>query len=113
MVQKPLTFTCLGLHARGVTLNVQAVPRASRTEVVDFPEDRCRIKVKAPPVEGEANVALVAFLAKLFGLPKQRVSLERGAHGKHKTFLLVAMDMVKAQEALSRAVPARPRKETE
>ncbi len=101
-----MALRCLQPHARGVRLAVQAVPRASRTEVVDFPEDRCRIRVKAPPVEGEANLALVAFLAKLFGLPKKQVLLDQGAHGKQKVFLLVGVDPVTAEGILARFLPA-------
>lgn len=100
-----MALRCLQPHARGVRLAVQAVPRASRTEVVDFPEDRCRIKVKAPPVEGEANAALIAFLAKLFGLPKKQVLLEQGAHGKQKVFLLVGIDPATAEGILSPFLP--------
>ncbi|OIP31409.1 hypothetical protein AUK22_01115 [bacterium CG2_30_54_10] len=108
-----MPFSCLVAHARGVSLQVKAVPRSSRTEIVDFQEDRCRIKVRAPPVEGEANAALVAFLAKVFSLPKSRVLLERGARGKQKNFLLVGVDPMAAQEALKRASPPGSWKENE
>ncbi len=101
-----MPFRCLGPHARGVRLAVQAVPRASRTEVVDFPEDRCRIRVKAPPVEGEANLALIAFLAKVFRLPKKQVVLDQGAHGKQKVFLLMGIDLAAAEAALQAVSPA-------
>lgn len=91
-------------------MTVQAVPRSSRTELVDIAEDRCRIRVKAPPVEGEANLALVAFLAKFFGIPKKNVSLHSGTRGKLKVFFLTGITIEQASNAISAHLPspARP-----
>jgi len=46
--------------------------------------DRLKIRLTAPPVEGKANEHLIAWLARLFGVPKSQVILERGAGSKHK-----------------------------
>jgi len=43
-----------------------------------------RIKVAAPPREGEANKELVAFLAKRFSLPKREIEIESGEKSKTK-----------------------------
>ncbi|HNW36076.1 MAG TPA: DUF167 domain-containing protein [Candidatus Ozemobacteraceae bacterium] len=86
-------------------LSVQAVPRASRTEIVDISGDRCRMRVKAAPVEGEANDGLIALIAKTFGLTKRQVSLEHGAQGKQKTFLLAGITAESAEAVLRKLVP--------
>lgn len=99
-----MTLACLRSHARGTSLSIQAVPRASRSEIVDISGDRCKMRVKAAPVEGEANEALTAFLAKTFGLTKRQVSLEHGAHGKQKTFLLAGIAPETVEIILRRAV---------
>ncbi len=80
--------TCVKDSPQGALIMVQAVPRSSRTEIVDIQQERCRIKVKAPPVDGEANAALVEALAKIFGLPKRSVVQTKGQSGRQKTFLL-------------------------
>lgn len=67
---------------------VLAVPRSSRTEIVDIQQERCRIKVKAPPVDGEANTALIEALARMFGIAKKSVILNKGQSGRQKSFLL-------------------------
>jgi uncharacterized protein (TIGR00251 family) len=79
---------CVKDSPQGALIMVLAVPRSSRTEIVDIQQERCRIKVKAPPVDGEANAALVEALAKIFGLSKRSVIQIRGQSGKQKTFLL-------------------------
>lgn len=73
---------------QGAVLMVLAVPRSSKTEIVEIIQDRCKIKIKAPPVDGEANSALVEALSKTFKIPKKSVVLEKGQTGKQKSFLL-------------------------
>ncbi len=48
------------------------------------------MRIKAPPVDGKANARLIEFLARAFGVPKQRVRLEHGAHGRSKVCLIDA-----------------------
>jgi uncharacterized protein (TIGR00251 family) len=46
------------------------------------------ICIKAPPVEGQANKAIVVYLADIFGLSKGDVSIEKGMTNKHKIIML-------------------------
>ena len=59
-------------------------PRASRTEIIGEHDGALKIRLSAPPVDGAANAELVAFLAKLCGVPKQQVVIESGATGRRK-----------------------------
>ncbi len=54
--------------AGGAVLELLVQPRASRTRVVGEHDGRLKIQLAAPPVDGEANAALLAFLADLLGL---------------------------------------------
>ena len=74
-------------------LRVLAVPNARTSEVVGWEDDSragrvLRVKIAAPPVDGKANAALRDFLAERFGLPKSKVSLEKGDTSRIKTFTL-------------------------
>ena len=71
--------------AEGVVLELLVQPRASRTRVVGEHEDRLKLQLAAPPVDGEANAALVAFLADALGVRKADVVLLRGETGRRKT----------------------------
>lgn len=93
----------------GVFLSVYAVPRSSKTEIIDLHEDRCRIKVKAPPVDGEANAALVEALAKIFKISKKSVILDKGQKGKIKVFLLQGIDLEVANSVLEKVFSAKAR----
>lgn len=67
-----------------LVLQVQIQPRASSDAIAGVLGDRLKIRLTAPPVEGKANEHLIAWLARLFGVPKSQVILERGAGSKHK-----------------------------
>lgn len=68
-----------------VVLEVLVQPRASRTRPVGEHGGRLKIQLAAPPVDGEANRALVEFLAEALGVRKGDVSIERGETGRRKT----------------------------
>ncbi len=66
-------------------LAVYVQPRASRDEIAGLHGEALRIRIAAPPVDGEANAALCRFLADRFGVPKSAVSVESGESGRRKT----------------------------
>ena len=72
-------------EAGGVALEVLVQPRASRTRVVGEHDGRLKVQLAAPPVDGEANQALVAFLADALGVRKGDVTIQRGESGRRKT----------------------------
>lgn len=75
----------LRAEAAGLSLEVLVQPRASRTRVLGEHGGRLKIALAAPPVEGEANRALVEFLAEALGVRQGDVSLLRGEGGRRKT----------------------------
>ena len=61
------------------------VPRASRVSVGPMVGDRLRVAVTAPPVDGEANAAVIDAVAKAFGVRRAAVAIVRGERGRRKT----------------------------
>jgi hypothetical protein len=70
--------------AEGVRLEVKVQPRSSRNQVVGEQNGVLKIKLTAPPVDGEANSALVAFLASSLKVPRQDISILRGETSRNK-----------------------------
>jgi len=68
-----------------VVLALHVQPGASRTEVAGVHGDALKIRLAAPPAEGRANAALIAFLAEAFGVPRASVTLLRGAASRRKS----------------------------
>ena len=65
-------------------LSVRVQPRASRNEAAGWVGESLKIKLTAPPVEGEANDACLAFLATLLDLAPPRLAIIQGAHSRTK-----------------------------
>jgi uncharacterized protein len=71
--------------AGGVMLDILAAPRASRNRVIGVHDDRLKIQLTAPPVEGKANDALVRFIAETVGVSKAQVEIVGGPSNRRKT----------------------------
>ncbi len=71
-------------------LQVRAQPRASRDEWVGLRKDRFRVRITAPPVDGQANAHLREVLATLFGVAKSQVTLLAGETGRDKRWRIAA-----------------------
>ena len=75
-------------HQRGgdgrLLLTLHIPPGAKKTEVCGLHGDALKIRLAAPPVDGKANAALLAFVADRLGLPKSAVSLKSGQTSRRK-----------------------------
>jgi hypothetical protein len=69
----------------GVRLRVHVQPRASRAKVQGVHDGALKVAITAPPVDGEANAALIKLLAKHFGVARSTVSLVAGERSRNKT----------------------------
>jgi uncharacterized protein len=65
-------------------LRIRVQPRSSREAITGPEGDRLKVRLHAPPVEGEANAALIALIARSCGVPRTRVALVRGRRGRDK-----------------------------
>jgi len=86
----------------GVTLAVRALPGAKKKTAVlgvycGGEKARLKIAVRAPAVEGQANSALIEFLADKFGLPKRYVELVSGELSRSKVFLIRGVSLGRAE----------------
>lgn len=77
------------IEAKGqIELIIRAAPNASKNEIIGVIEGALKIKLKAPPVDGEANKELIAFVSKWLKVSKSDIILEKGATSKNKKILL-------------------------
>ena len=93
----------------GITLAVRAQPGARKTAITGIYGEgataQLKIAVHAPPVEGRANEALIAFLADTFSFPRNSVELISGQLARSKVFLLRGLTMEQAQRELAAFLP--------
>lgn len=83
----------------GTVLEIYAAPRSKKNSILGEYQGRLKIALTAPPVDGEANAALVAFLAKHLGISQKQISIIRGTTNKRKS---VRIDGISAEEIMAR-----------
>ncbi len=67
-----------------VSFQVRVVPRANKSEIVGVEGAALKIRLKAPPVEGKANEALVKFLAERLAVSKSQIEILSGHTARTK-----------------------------
>lgn len=94
--------------AGGVTVAVRAQPGAKRTAITGIYGEgttaQLKIAAHAPPLEGRANEALIAFLADVFSVPKNAVELISGEISRSKVFLLRGVTLGQANAVLAKHI---------
>jgi uncharacterized protein len=68
----------------GVVLTLHIQPGAKKTEIVGLHGDALKIRLAAPPVDGKANAALLAFLARKVGAGRTALELVSGQTSRTK-----------------------------
>lgn len=80
---------------------MKVVPNAQADEVRGFSGELLQVRLKAPPVDGKANEALVRFIAETLGVPRSAVSVVRGATSRQKLIGVAGLDRETAIARLS------------
>jgi hypothetical protein len=69
----------------GVIFHIHVVPRSAKCEVAGVQGDALKLKITAPPVEGQANTECIRFLSDILGVRKKQVTILSGHKSKKKT----------------------------
>lgn len=60
-------------------------PGAKKTEPMGVFDEKLKLRLNAPPVEGKANTALIKYLSKTLAIRQSKIVLQTGALSRHKT----------------------------
>ena len=77
-------------------------PRASRAKIGPMHDGRLKVAVTAPPVDGEANAAVIELLAKQLGIARGAVEVVAGASSRRKTLRIASVDARSRSRSCSR-----------
>ena len=84
----------------GVSFRVRVQPRSARNQVAGQIDGVLKLRLTAPPVDGEANAACRAFLAEILGVPRARVVIAAGHTGRNKIVRIEGVSAEKITGAL-------------
>jgi uncharacterized protein len=85
-------------EAGAVTFDVLVQPRASRAKVGPLHDGRLKVSVTSPPVDGEANAAVIELLAKTLRVAKGAVSVIAGETSRRKTIRVAGVARAAIEE---------------
>jgi uncharacterized protein (TIGR00251 family) len=83
-------------------LAIRVIPRSSRTGVDGRRGDAILIRLEAPPVNGAANDALIAFLSDALDVPKRSIAIVGGQTSRDKRVRVEGIDL---PTAVARLLP--------
>ena len=86
----------------GATFQVRVQPRAKRNAVVGEMGDALKLALTAPPVEGRANEACIAFLAELLNVARSSVTIASGESNRNKVIRVAGLSAAQVRERLAR-----------
>jgi uncharacterized protein len=76
----------------GAAITVKVTPRAKHDGITGVLADgTLKISLRAKPVEGAANEALIALLAHRLDVPKSRIDIIAGSHGDRKLISILGL----------------------
>ncbi len=89
----------------GAAITVRVIPRSSKNEIAEVQADgTIRIRLTAAPVEGQANKALIEFLAGILDVAKSKIEIIAGFSGRDKLVTILDLDSDTVQEKILRQV---------
>ena len=92
----------------GAAITVKVLPRSSKNEIAGILEDgTVKIRLTAAPVEGQANKALIDFLAEVLDIAKSKIEIIGGMTGKNKLISVIGLDAETVQERILAHVTSR------
>lgn len=65
-------------------LELRVIPRARKNEFGGERNGRLLVRLAAPPVDGAANAALIAFLAEHFKVSRTQITIVAGERSRNK-----------------------------
>lgn len=77
----------------GVELFIEVKLHSKTTQLLGVFNNRLKIAVNAPPVDGKANQKIIDFLANFFALAKNSIKIIRGKTARKKVVMLPLSDI--------------------
>ncbi len=82
-------------------LRIRVTPKASRNRIEANKDGLVRVYVTSPPVDGEANSAVIKLLSKALKTSKSSIQILRGATSRDKNLRIEGLTLEEVLEKLS------------
>jgi hypothetical protein len=86
----------------GATFQVRVHPRARKNAITGEVGETMKVALTAPPVEGRANEACIAFFSELLNVPRSSVTIAAGESSRNKVIRVAGLSAADVEARLSR-----------
>lgn len=83
-------------------INVRVIPRSSQS-VLEWEQGAIKARLKAPPVDGAANKALIELLAERLAVPRRAITIVRGATSRQKMVEIEGVTVEEVKQKIGQA----------
>jgi uncharacterized protein (TIGR00251 family) len=80
-------------------LKIRVQPKSSSNRVLGYEDGIVKLRVTAPPIDGQANAGVISLLAKTLGISKSKLQIIRGESSRDK---VIAVEALTEQEVANR-----------
>jgi len=84
----------------GATFQVKAHPRAKKNAITGEVGEALKVALTAPPIDGRANEACIAFLAEVLNVPRSSVTIAAGESSRNKMILVSGLSAMQVEARL-------------
>jgi len=86
---------------QGITIHVHVIPRAARDEICGLYGQALKVRLRAPPVEGAANSALLKLFAAVLDVSPRQLTIVSGQSSRDKRLSVAGLSYDAAEEKLA------------
>ncbi len=83
-----------------ITQRIKVKPGSFKDEIVIDEKNEWTVKIRAKPIDGEANVYLIQYLAKELKISKSSINIEKGTTNQFKT-ICINMDTTEFEKRIA------------
>lgn len=85
----------------GCTLSLKVIPKSSQNKVVGLENGLLKMRVQAPPTDGEANEAVIRLLVDVLHVPKNSLSILKGQQSRQKMVFIRGLSVAQVLKILA------------
>jgi hypothetical protein len=86
--------------AEGATFLVRVHPRSRKDAITGEVGEALKVALAAPPVDGRANDACVAFLAKVLKVPRSSITIASGQSSRNKVIRVAGLSAAEVRHRM-------------
>jgi uncharacterized protein (TIGR00251 family) len=91
------------------TITIRLQPASNKDEITGWMGDgTLKVKVKAKPMEGQANASLINLLSKRLQIPKSRIEIVMGDKSKQKTIRVQGFSLKDFKQKIDEILAQEP-----